>query len=177
MREQVDVLQRLLDDGRAWVALGQIRELTPSTDGGWRLTCARLPGEDLIEARPLWPQASGAGLFFPLAVGDEVVLLLPGGDPLQAVALPGPVSRPAPAPATWLPTAPLLVHPQGVEVRRTGALPAQPVVLEALLPALAGALTELATALAGLGAPPTPQTTALAAQLATDFRALALRSE
>lgn len=177
MRGAEQSLRALLADGRAWVQLGLVTERSPSPDGGWRLTCALQPSGDLIEARPLWMQAGGAGLFVPIEVGAEVVLLMPGGDPLQAVALAGPPSRGAAAPLTWLQDGLLAAHPGGLSVQGAGLLPPTAVVVEGLLPQLATALGEVSTALAGLGAPPTPGLAALISALATDFRAAALRTE
>lgn len=159
------------------VELGTVDEVEAFA-GGYLVTCTVQPSGRKVQARlAALGAGDGTGLYWPLAVGDEVLLLFPGGDANRAVAIPGWRSTAAPKPSTDDQTGPGLVHPRGFAVRTSGAGMVQGVVLESFLDAFRAVLTELA-AVGAAAAVPTPNATALNAALGTTaHRSTALKTE
>jgi Zn-dependent protease len=105
----------------------------------------------MVEARVAHVgQGAGRGAFWSPMAGDEVVVLLPGGDPARAVVLGslGGVRAPHPVAVTGVNA--VLMHPGGVELRTADALPAHGIVLGALLPDLLAFVTALQTFMAAV---------------------------
>lgn len=137
-----------------------------------------------FECRVVWGGSrNGGGDFFPVATGDEVVVLFPGGDPHRAVAIAGLSSSPSPVPSSWDNQQPQHVHPRGKLFLLSGAGVAQAVVLESLLGKLKSVMDEIlvinAAIPSGVSALPaaTPTIIELQATLATGFRSTALKTE
>lgn len=98
-----------------------------------------VPGGRTVDCRIVnLGQGAGKGDFAPIAVGDEVLVLFPGGDVHAAVALGGLGSAAAPHPAEADGDHRLLMHPGGVELRDVTGTPAYRIVhvqlLQDLLP-------------------------------------------
>ena len=173
-------LRTIVGDGTAWTHMGEVLELADDPAWGVALTVRIQPSGDIITARPKWTATgNGTGAFWPITVGDEVLVELPEGDPLRAVAQAGWSSTPAAPPASWDNQQPQFVHGQGVHFRVSGATPAaslKKVVTEDLLPAELSAWTELQVILAALGLP-TTNIANLVSQLPTQFRSTAIKTE
>lgn len=134
------------------------------------------PSGTPVQVRPLRLGARAAGgAFWPVEVDDECLVLFPGGDHQQAVAIFGFSSDAAPLPAN-LDTSPLFVHPDGTTFATSETAVVQAVVLEALLTPLQAAMTEIAAGLAAFGLPVT-QTSALVSALPTQYRSVGVVSE
>lgn len=150
--------------------------------GGYLVTGTTQPDGDPFQARMLFgPGGQATGDLYPVAVGDEVIVLVVGGDPLRAVALPGGNSSEAALPSSFGNASPLLVHPDGKTFLTAEGATATPVVLESLLPDLLSAMTEILAifgALAALGITlPSTSTTTLVSNLATLYRSKGVFSE
>lgn len=149
---------------------------------GYLVTGTTQPEGDPFQARMLFGAPGQAiGDLFPVSVGDEVVVLLPGGDPLRAVAFHGGNSSEAALPSSFDNSAPLMVHPSGKTFLTSEGATATPVVTEALLTDLQSAMTEIVAlfgALASLGITlPSTSTTTLVANLPTLYRSKGVLSE
>lgn len=95
-------LSAIVKDGRSWVAVGQVTEVESHASLGFLATVALRPSGREVQARIVsWGAGAGAGIFWPVAVDDEVLVLFPGGDPNRAVALPGLPSESALPPDGW----------------------------------------------------------------------------
>lgn len=139
-------LNRLGPPARPCVLLGQITAIASSTSYGYLLTVKLQPDGDTVEARPVYLTggAQGEGGYLPMAVNDEVLIFLPGGDRNQAMAFPGPSSREALPPTGWGNNRIELVHSGGVVTRTSPGAVAQPVLQATTFQAdLAGFLTAL----------------------------------
>lgn len=170
-------LRELLRDGTSWCELATVDAIEVGATAGVLLDVTLQPSGRQCQARYSGLGAgAGAGFYWPVAVGDEVLVLFPAGDPNLAVALPGLPSGAAMPPSSWDGTRPELVHPEGLTVRLAEDGAVKAVVVETLLPALNNAFVEVKIALSGLGLP-TTQIDALLAALGSSFRAAALRSE
>jgi len=170
-------LQDLVADGRTWAELGIVTAVQADDAVGYLLV-VELPDGRAVEARlvALSCGGSGAGVWVPVSVGAEVVILYPRGDRHAAVALPGPTSSPAKPPTGWANDKVEVVHEGGIEVRTAEGADVQRVVLEEILADLQTALTEVQVGLAGLGIP-TTQLSALILKLPTEYRSAALQTE
>lgn len=173
------LIRSLARDHRAWVELGVIDSIEQDPDVGLMLECSIVPGGDTIHARPRWSSGgrTGEGLWHRAEVGDEVMLLLPGGDRNRAVALFGPLSGPAKPPDGWTADSLQLVDRDGLEVRTEAGTDVEPVVLATLLPSLKSSLTEMRAALLGLGVASLPETDSLLAAIDTAFRGVVRAEE
>lgn len=178
-----DILRQLREVVRVapQVAIG-IVDTVEAFGGGYLVSGALQPSGDPFQARMLFgPIGAGTGDLFPVAAGDEVVVLHPDGDPNRAVALWGGNSSAAALPSSFTNDRPRLVHPDGKTFATSETATTQPVVVEALLPDLQAAMTEilaLMAAVAGLGLTvPNTSTTQLVANLATLYRSQAVFSE
>lgn len=179
---------------RVYCELGRVQ--TPPIPPPTNPTAARMVQVEIvssssakvIEARVLnLGQGAGRGVFAPLLPGDEVLVLLPGGDPMRAVCLGGLGSAVAPNPIGNTGLQVLLQHPGGVLLSTTDGQPAHGIVhgqllvdmapwltaIEAFLTACSLATTApaIAAAAAGvitaLGALPSPFALAVAASAAS----------
>lgn len=171
-------LDRLLDRGAAWVDLGVITAIEEHDSYGYLLTVSLQPEGAEVQARPVWLMggAQGEGIYSPIAVDDEVVVLLPAGDRNRAIALVGPPSGPSKPPAGWANDRISMVHSGGTEVRLAEAATVERVVVESLLTDLQSMLTELAAGLTTLGVP-TPTTDSTLPQMATGYRSASLSTD
>lgn len=153
-------------------------------NGGYLATGTVQPDGIPFQARLMWAATGAAqGDFYPVAVGDEVLVLLPGGDPLRAVAIPGLTSSEATLPADFTNDKPRLVHPDGKTFQTAENATVSPVVVESVLPDLAGLatlVTTIASALGSLGITidPTAAATIIATEATpTGYRSKAVFSE
>lgn len=171
-------LRDLVGNGRSWAHLGQVTAVEDSADYGFLLDVTLQPSGVEVQCRPVWSMGGeqGEGIYTPIAVDDEVLVIVPDGDLNRALAWPGPPSGPNRPPVGWLNDLISLVHSGGMEVRSSETALVQAVVTEDFLVALVTALTEISTLLTGLGLA-TPITTQLVADLATLYRSAALRTE
>ncbi len=178
MRNLQASLRALADSGRSWAHLGQVTAVTTHEDYGYLLDVVLRPSGVEVQARPVWWMggAQGEGIYAPIAVDDEVVVVVPDGDLNRALAWPGPPSSPSKPPSGWSNDRIELVHAGGVQVRSAEGNDVEAVVLESLLPDLQNALTEVQSALAALGLP-TTQLANLLANLPTGYRSTALKTE
>lgn len=162
------------------VTLGTVSALTSDPAVGWWAEVETQPGGATILARVVWAGTTAqGGDFWPITVGDEVLVVYPDGDPNGAVVIAGLTS--APVATTYANAAPELVHPAGKAFRTSTATTAAPVVTQALLPDLAASLTELLAlfgALAGLGITlPSTSTIQLVTSLSTLYRSRGVTSD
>lgn len=171
-------LRDLVGPSPVTVELGTITAVDSSDAYGWLLTVTIQPAGVDVLARPMWLMggAQGEGIYSPLAVGDEVLLLYPGGDRNQAVAIAGPPSGPSLPPSGWANDRIALIHTGGVESMLAEGATVEAAVLESLLPDLSASVAELAGLLKGLGLP-TPTTDQFVLDLAAGYRAASLRSD
>jgi hypothetical protein len=172
-------LRALASDGAAWVHLGTVDVVEAHDAWGYSALVTLQPDGRQVEARlAVGGAGSLRGAFWPVAVGDVVLVLLPGGDPSQAVAIAGLTSREASPPASWDNAQPQVVHPSGLHVRTSGAGSAPQFVVTAdFLDQLSDALGELAAGVTAGTPTPTPITTALILSMATLFRSTALKTQ
>lgn len=113
-----------------------------------------VPGGRVLEARVAnLGQGLGKGVFAPLAIGDEVIVLFPNGDPMNAVVIGGLGSATAPNPIANTGLQALIQHPGGVQLGTLDGQPAHGIVhgqhlvdLSAYLTALDAYLTAVAVA-------------------------------
>lgn len=92
----------MADRRESWSARGLVTEVEQDASYGYLLTVSEQPSGRVIQARLLFPGARGGlGIFWPVFVGDEVLLLFPDGDPHLAIATPSPASSNASPPADW----------------------------------------------------------------------------
>jgi phage baseplate assembly protein gpV len=166
-------LRRLVNTQGPPVEVGVVTAVDPSDHFGYLLTVRLEPSQRVAQARPLWANggATGDGVFWPVAVGDEVVVLAPGGDWNRAVALAGPTSGPNLPPASWENDALVLACSDGgvevlggLEVRDVAADTVKAVqIAETFLPDLSGFMTTLDTFLLTCAAATTAAQVAAAA--------------
>jgi len=169
-------IETLATDTRGWVDLGIVSAVEADADRGYLLTVDLQPSGREVVARLI-----GRRLLLSASVGDEVLVLMPGGDPNRAVAIPAElVSSAASLPSSWTNGGPQIVDSAGLDVRGAAADTVQKVVTEDLLPkiaGLAGELVSISAALASLGVTvATPNATQLVAMLTTQYRAANLRA-
>lgn len=166
-----------LVDIPVFVAIGQVTAVETHPQWGYLVTLELRPSGQPVQARIATPGAGSArGDHWPVAVDDEVVVVMPDGDPNRAVVLGFLPSSSAAPPTNWGNAAPLLVHPSGKTFLTSQAATAQSVVLAALLPDLLTSLTEIAAGLASLGIP-TTNTSQLVTNLATMYRSAGVKSD
>ena len=169
-------VEALAADGRGWVAVGLVTAADADSDRGYLLTVELQPSGREVLARLV-----GRRLLLSAAVGDEVLVLFPDGDPNRAVAFPAElVSSAAGLPSSWTNGGPQVVDSAGLEVRGAAADTVQKVVTEDILAQIAGMAGEiiaLAGALSALGVTvPTATSTPLVAMTPTQYRAANLRA-
>ncbi len=90
-------------------------------------------------------QGAGKGFFAPLQINDEVLVLLPGGDPMRAVCIGGLGSAAAPNPLGNTGLQALIQHPGGVQLGTLDGQPAHGIVHGQHLVDLSTYLTALDT--------------------------------
>lgn len=156
-------------------ALGVVTAIEAHADLGWLATITLQPGGGEVQARIAQiGTAAAGGMFFPVAVDDEVEVYFPDGDPNRAVCRAGLVSAGATAPSCYDNSTPQLVHANGMEFRTGENATVQPVVVEALLPDL---LTWVAGVASGLAAFGIATDTNLPTNLPTAYRSAAIQTE
>ncbi len=158
-------------------ATGQITAVDADGSGGFLATVTIQPSGWQVQARVVWSGArASGGAFFPVAVDDEVLVLLPDGDPNRAVCIPGLTSTAAKVPSSFDNSRPIFVHPSGASFATSESASTRHVVTEDLLSDLSNSLTEIAAGLAAFGIP-TPNTATLIGKLAASYRSAALVTE
>lgn len=164
------------------VMLGTVDSID-AAGGGYLVTGTIQPDGIPFQARYLWGAVGSAvGDFFPVAAGDEVIVLYPGGDPLRAVAFAGGNSSEAKLPTSFTNDKPRHVHPDGKTFATSQTATTQAVVTEALLPDLsdlATLVTTIASALGSLGIviDPSAAATIIATEAAEGYRSKGVFSE
>ena len=165
-------LRRLVNVTGPPVEVGVVTVVEESEHYGYLFTVVLEPSGRTVQARPLWANGgpTGEGVFWPVAVDDEVVVLAPGGDWNRAVALAGPTSGPSLPPTGWENDALLLACGEGVQVRgglEVRSAPADAVksvqIAETFLPDLSAFLTAFDTFLLACAAATTAAQVAAAA--------------
>lgn len=137
----------------------------------WHVLVELQPDGRTVDARVAnVGQGPGKGAFWPLLKGDEVIVLLPGGDPNRAVVLGSLGNAKSPNPTANTGLRPLLMHPAGVELRSADGLPAHGLVLAPLLQDLQAFVTALLTFMgtAGTATGPAAPVAAAAATFLAD---------
>jgi hypothetical protein len=144
-------LTAMTETGAAWVDLGVVDSIEEHAALGYLANVTLTSRTGACQARLIWPGGGASrGLLWPVAVGDEVLVLIPSANPNRAVAIAGLVSTPSPLPSDFDNTKPILTHPSGLEVRAVAGAPVSPVVTAFLNGDLADVLFEIGTALAAL---------------------------
>lgn len=83
-------------DPRCWVSLAVIEDIAIDPDEGIFADVYTMPGRERLTARVMSPYIrEQAGIFFPLKVGDEVVIGWPSGDSMLGICVLGRVFSPA----------------------------------------------------------------------------------
>lgn len=133
-----------------------------------------VPGGRVLEARVAnLGQGLGKGVFAPLAIGDEVIVLFPGGDPMNAVVLGGLGSATAPNPIANTGLQALIQHPGGVQLGTLDGQPAHGIVHGQHLVDMAPWLTAIEEFIVSCSVATTaPQIAAAAAAVITALGAL-----
>lgn len=173
----VDALRQLLGPGDTSVVLGTVTALeVPNPTPGAALAAPLVigtvqPGGELFEARVAFLGAGpGSGIYPPkLLVGQEVLVLLPGGDPNRAVVLGALHNLANPmGPAALARLGNLFQAPGGNELRSAEGLTAEGMVLGATFFAqLAAYLVAMDAFMAALAVTPSlPMADAKAAAIA-----------
>lgn len=177
MSELQGRLASLSDDGAIHVALGTIDSLEAHEAWG-RLANVTIQPQGLqIQAR-LFTVATGdgVGVHVPIADGDEVVVLCPGGLLRNAVAIAGLASKPAPMLDSWNNDRLLVIYPDPSTFATSKTAPVQSVVTEEFLSGMVDVLVEIATGLAIVPAA-TTKTLEMVTKLQTQFRSKAIKTE
>ena len=87
---------------RDLAATAQVTAIESHPDFGYLLTCRTRPGDQEVQARLQFPGARGGlGIFWPVAVDDEVLVVFPDGEINRAIAIPGVSSSQAKPPDDW----------------------------------------------------------------------------
>lgn len=190
-----DALRDLAADGRMWASMGTVTKIETHAAWGLLLTVETEPDGCECQARYLRIGAGGrgGGQFWPVAEGDEVLVVFARGNPNAGIAIGGFSSNAAPQPGSpnddpsiWGNDHVEFVDPGGFRVLRTAAGTTHRLVNETLLTDLKTALTEIKTALTAIGAaipagvvfvPVVTSTASLIAQLETAYRTTALDAE
>lgn len=140
---QTESLEQLLRGAPCMVELGKVLTVPapglhdPSGQAARMVQVQLVPSGRLAEARVAnLGQGLARGVFAPPAPGDEVLVLLPGGDPNRAVVLGGLGNGASPNPVANDGLKVLLMHPGGVELRSADGLPAHGIVMAPLLQGL-----------------------------------------
>lgn len=131
----IEGLEQLIPDSRPSVELGVAQapptpSARPSAAQAARHCLVQLvPDGRLVEARVAnIGQGFGKGIFAPIQAGDEVLVLLPGGDPNRAIVLGGLGNAKAPNPIGNTGLSMLLQHPAGVRLGTTDGQPEHGIV-------------------------------------------------
>ena len=154
-------------DGRDWIALGTITDVSRDDDHGLVAVVALLDGgdRDEVEARFLWTTpGDGSGVYAPVEVGAQVVVGFPHGDRNGSVVLGFPGSHGARPPSAWGNDVSAVYAAGGRhEVRSADNASAavEGVVLAPLLDDLATLTTALSALVTALTNPATPPGTAV----------------
>lgn len=122
-----EALRALVADGREWVTTGQVTGFTEHAELGFLVDFTYVEDGREGQAR-LATLAAGprAGVFAPVAAGDEVLILQPDGAPNQAIALPlGLMAATRARPESWSNDSVQVIHPQGLTVRSEDEAPVQ----------------------------------------------------
>ncbi len=95
-------VQDLARDNRGWVAIGIVTGVSEVDGVGYLFDVALQPSGRECQARlAAMGAGAGAGMLWPIAVDDEVLVLFPDADPNRAVLLPGLSSSAAELPSDW----------------------------------------------------------------------------
>jgi hypothetical protein len=169
-------MRAVADEARGWFAVGTVTEIETHTALGYLLSIELQPS-----GRECMARLVGRRLLLPVAVGDEVLVAFPDGDPNRAIAWPSDLcSTAAPLPSSWSNSGAQVVEPDGLQVRTSQAATVKALVTEDILSMLAALAGEVAAIGAGIpsgSAVATPTATQLAAMSPTQYRTTALKSE
>ncbi len=103
-----------------YVHIGQITKIRKSADFGFLIDGIIRPDGRPFQARLQWAGTGNKiGDFWPVKVDEEILVLVPEGNPNHSIAIAGLTSRPALPPSDFDNTGPVLVHPKGKEFRTT----------------------------------------------------------
>ena len=87
-------------DPRCWICLAVVEDIAIDPDEGVFVDLLTMPWREEITARLSSPYvASGSGMYFPIKVGDEVLVALPDGSPMQGACVIGRLFSPADPPS------------------------------------------------------------------------------
>jgi hypothetical protein len=169
-------IRAALDSGVEWVRTGRVIGSEEGRLGRLWLVELLPDGREVQCELACMGAGDGRGVYLAPAAGDEIVVVMPRGDPNRALAI-GALNavRTAPAPASWSGEDVLVLHPGGTRVQRQAVASVEAVLLAdrfqpdlaAVLDALevfAGAMAAASVgALAPLAAPATALQAALQA--------------
>jgi phage baseplate assembly protein V len=123
-------LADLVRDGRSYIEIGTITETEAHEAWGYLYTGTLQPSGQEFQGRPLHVgTADAGGEFWPIAVGDEVLVLCPGGEINRAVVVGGLTSSAAAVPSDWDNAQPQLTHPSGKVFRTAEGADVETVLL------------------------------------------------
>lgn len=95
-----EALSRPGIDPRCWVSLATIEDIAIDPDEGIFVDVFVMPSRQVLTARVMSPYiGDGYGLFFPLKVGDEVLVGWPSGDPMMGLCVLGRLFSPTDKPS------------------------------------------------------------------------------
>jgi len=172
-----ETLRELVGEGPSWVAIGTVESIEEHDAWGYLLDLVLRSSGGEVQARlAAWGAGDRTGAWFPVAVGDEVLVLFPDGDPNRAVAVPGLPSEAARVPTGWNNDHVEIVHSGGMKVRTTDGATTSKVLLETMCSPLKNGLTEASAFMKAWGVP-APQLDALIAALPTSYRSGALETD
>ena len=108
-----EALSRPGIDPRCWICLAVVEDIAIDPDEGVFVDVLTMPWREEITARLASPYvASGSGMYFPIKVGDEVLVALPDGSPMQGACVIGRLFSPADPPSLEFAKDPATVNPE-----------------------------------------------------------------
>lgn len=160
-----DALRELAADGRMWASMGTVTMVETHPDWGVLLTVETEPDGCECQARYLRIGAGerGGGQFWPVAAGDEVLVIFARGNPNAGIAIGGFSSRAAPQPGSpnddpsiWGNDHVEMVDSGGFRFMRAVNATTSRLVREEMYGSLNDALTEIGSRLSAAGYPLDP---------------------
>lgn len=130
MTDPTKALRELVRDSRVWVEIATVDTVEEHDAWGFLLNLEIQPSGQPVQARPMYAGTGAAtGDLWPVEAGDEVLVLLPSGEPNRAVALCGLTSSQALPPSDWDNVQPMHTHAQGKEFRTAEGASVEAVLL------------------------------------------------
>lgn len=115
-----EALSRPGIDPRCWVSLATIEDIAIDPDEGIFADVFLMPSRQTLTARVMSPYiGDGYGLFFPLKVGDEVLVGWPSGDPMMGLCILGRLFSPTDKPSLQFSKNPATLNPAIAETLDT----------------------------------------------------------